>query len=161
MLRARRSCSPHERSQGPRAVRNCSARCFVTRRFDVRKPLPGSFFKKRKTNKWRNMHLTVVMTHGPSTHKGKHSQKTCWTLHRQTAFRVPKDRRLALLIDANGRVGSPGSKQIGGGLGDIETPSGCELRLILVERTGHRTVAGASTRCVWAKQLTPRFFAGE
>ena len=59
------------------------------------------------------INLTVSVAHAPPNDSGEQGRTSFWNLLRKAAQAVPRARTLALLIDANGRVGTPKSKFIG------------------------------------------------
>ena len=82
----------------------------------------------------RKINLTVIVAHAPPNDSGEQGRKSFWSSLRKAAKAVPRARRLALLIDANGRVGSPKSRFIGSCPGDVKNANGSEFRRALEER---------------------------
>ena len=85
----------------------------------------------------KNINLTVIVAHAPPNHPGEQWRKSLWSSLRKTAQAVPRARPLALLIDANGRVGNLKSRFIGGCPSDMENANGSELQRVLEERNLH------------------------
>ena len=82
----------------------------------------------------RNINLAVNVAHAPPNDSGEQGRKTFWSSLRKAAKAVPHARPLALLIDANGRVGMPKSRFIGSCTGDVENANGSEFSKAHVER---------------------------
>ena len=85
----------------------------------------------------KSINLTVIVAHAPPNDSGEQGRKSFWSSLRKAAKAVPRARPLALLIDANGRVGIPKSRFIGSCPGDVENANGSELRRVLEERNLH------------------------
>ena len=85
----------------------------------------------------RSINLTVIVAHAPPKVSGEQGRKSFWSSLRKAAKAVPRASLLALLIDANGRVGIPKSRFIGSCPGDVENANGSELRRVLEERNLH------------------------
>ena len=80
------------------------------------------------------MNMTVIVAHAPPNDSCEQGRASFWSHLRNRAHAVPRARPLALLMDANGRVGSTKSKFIWSCPGDPENASGSELRRVLEER---------------------------
>ena len=80
------------------------------------------------------MNMTVIVAHAPPNDSCEQGRASFWSHLRNTVHAVPRARPLALLMDANGRVGSTKSKFIGSCPGDPESANGSELRRVLEER---------------------------
>ena len=72
----------------------------------------------------KNINLTVIVAHAPPNDSGEQGRKYVWSSLRKTAQAVPRARPLALLIDANGRVGIPRADSLGAVLVTWKTQMG-------------------------------------
>ena len=76
----------------------------------------------------------MIVAHAPPNDSGEQGRKSFWSSLRKAAKAVPGARPLALLIDANGRVGIPKSRFFGSCPGDVENANGSEFGRVLEER---------------------------